>query len=353
MGSLSRTSYFGAPVSPYQIERRLTAGGSSGGSASAVAGGLALACTGTDTGGSIRYPAAVTGLVGLKPTYGLCSRWGCVAFASSLDCPGPVARNAQDAELLLKSMMGHDPKDSTSSKLKIENGKLKIKKIGIIKELADVKVSDDMKTLCSLRIKELSDSGYEIVDVSIPNILDGLAVYYTIVPAEASSNLARYDGVRFGLRADSDDLIDMYKKTRADGFGEEVKRRLIIGAAVLSSEAYEDYFLRAASVRRMIADSFSRAFEKCDLIICPSAADAAMPVDSEMSPLEVYALDLFTIAAPLAGIPAASVPCGRSKNGLPLGLQVMGPRFSDFSVLNLCRQIEKLTGLDNRPSLIL
>ncbi|MDR1071560.1 MAG: Asp-tRNA(Asn)/Glu-tRNA(Gln) amidotransferase subunit GatA [Rickettsiales bacterium] len=353
MGTFSKTSYFGAPVSPYQIEKRLTAGGSSGGSSSAVAGGLAMAATGTDTGGSIRFPAGITGLVGLKPTYGLCSRWGCVAFASSLDTPGPMARTALDCELMLRAMMGHDPKDSTSSSKETRDKRQETRKIGIIKEFADVEISDDMKTLQSLRLKELGDSGYEIVEVSIPNILDALAAYYIIAPAEASSNLARYDGVRYGLRVPADNLIDMYKKTRAEGFGEEVRRRMIVGTAVLSSESYEVYFLQAARVRRMIADAFDRAFEQCDLIICPSGAGPAMPLDSDLSPLEYYALDLFTVAMNLAGIPAASVPCGRAKNGLPLGLQVIGKRFDDFRVLALAREIEKLANLDNRPTKIM
>lgn len=355
MGTFSKSSYFGAPVSPYHMERRLTAGGSSGGSSSAVAAGLCMAATGTDTGGSIRFPAAITGLVGLKPTYGLCSRWGCIAFASSLDTPGPMARNVDDCELLLRAMMGHDAKDSTSASREIRDNRdsRDTKKIGIIKEFAGVEVSPEMKSLWSLRLKELSDLGYEIVEVSIPNILDALAAYYIIAPAEASSNLARYDGVRYGLRVPGDDLIDMYKKTRAAGFGEEVKRRMIVGTAVLSSESYEVYFLQAARVRRMIADAFARAFAECDLILCPASAGPAMPLDSDLSPLEYYALDLFTVAMNLAGVPAASVPAGRTNAGLPLGLQVIGPRFSDFKVLDFARVIEKLAALDNRPTKIM
>jgi len=353
MGTFSDTSYFGAPVNPYQIEKRLTAGGSSGGSVSAVAGGLACAATGTDTGGSIRFPSAMTGLVGLKPTYGLCSRWGVIAYASSLDCPGPIARTVGDCELLLKAMAGHDPKDSTSSDRELGAAGGKIKKIGVIKEFAGVEVSPDMKRLQSLRLKELSESGHEVVEVSIPNILDALAVYYVIAPAEASSNLARYDGVRYGLRMPSDDLINMYKKTRAAGFGEEVRRRMIIGTAVLSSESYEVYFLQAARVRRMIADAFARAFEQCDVIVYPSSAGPAMPLDSDLTPLEYYALDLFTIVANLVGIPAASVPCGRTAEGLPLGLQIAGRRFDDLRVLELAREIERLAGLDNRPTKVL
>jgi len=353
MGGLSKTGYFGAVVNPYQIERRLVAGGSSGGSASAVAGGLAMAATGTDTGGSIRFPASLTGLVGLKPTYGLCSRWGCFAFASSLDCPAPIARNVDDCELMLRSMLGHDPRDSTSSNVAIRDSRFAIRKVGIIKELQNVEVSEDMKTLQSLRLKELSDSGIEIVEVSVPNILDALAVYYVIAPAEASSNLARYDGVRYGFRADGRDLIDMYKKTRALGFGDEVKRRMVVGTAVLSSESYEVYFLQAARVRRMLFDGFAKALEKCDLIVCPVGAGPAIPLDAEMTPLEVYALDLFTIAPSLAGLPAASVPVGKTGNGLPLGLQVIGRRFDDFAVLELARKIEQAAGFDNTPSKVI
>ena len=277
MGTFSKTSYFGAPVNPWQIEKHLTAGGSSGGSTSAVAGGLAMGATGTDTGGSIRFPCSITGLVGMKPTYGLCSRWGCVAFASSLDTPGPIARTVDDTALLLSVMAGHDDKDSTStpnakfefdSELKPILGEGKKLRVGIIKEFNNVQISDDMKTLFEKRIADLKSLGAEIVEVSIPNILDALAAYYIIAPAEASSNLARYDGMKYGLRVEGVDLEDTYKKTRAAGFGEEVQRRMLIGTTVLSSESYEVYFMQAARVRRMISDSFNAAFENCDLIVC-------------------------------------------------------------------------------------
>ncbi len=362
MGTFSKTSFFGAPVNPWQIEKRLTAGGSSGGSTSAVAGGLAIAATGTDTGGSIRFPSAMTGLVGMKPTYGLCSRWGCVAFASSLDTPGPIARTVEDAALMLSAMAGHDDKDSTSApNAKFESdgnlqpilGDGKKLRVGIIKEFNDVKISDDMKTLFEKRIADLKSMGAEIVEVSIPNILDALAAYYIIAPAEASSNLARYDGMRYGLRVEGEDLIDTYKKTRAAGFGEEVQRRMLIGTAVLSSESYEVYFMKAARVRRLIADAFAKAFEQCDLIVCPSSAGTAMPLDSDLSPLEYYALDLFTVAMNLAGIPACSVPCGLAQNGLPLGMQVVGPRFADMRVLELAKHIETAAAIDNRPTIIM
>ena len=361
MGTFSKTSFFGAPINPWQIERQLTAGGSSGGSTSAVASGLAIAATGTDTGGSIRFPAAITGMVGMKPTYGLCSRWGCVAFASSLDTPGPITRTVDDAALMLSAMAGHDAKDSTSSTngftctapLEPILGDGKKLRVGIIKEFSDVKISEDMKTLFEKRISDLKSMGAEIVEVSIPNILDALAAYYIIAPAEASSNLARYDGMRYGLRVEGRDIYDTFKKTRAAGFGDEVQRRMIIGTAVLSSESYDVYFMQAARVRRMIADSFNAAFEQCDLIVCPSSAGTAMPLASDLSPLEYYALDLFTVAMNLAGIPACSVPCGLAANGLPLGMQVVGPRFEDMHVLQLAKHIEIAADIDNRPTTIM
>lgn len=361
MGTFSKTSYFGAPVNPWQLERKLTAGGSSGGTTSAVAAGLAIGGTGTDTGGSIRFPSAITGLVGMKPTYGLCSRWGCVAFASSLDTPGPIARTVDDAALLLSAMAGHDKKDSTSADagfhahtpLEPILGDGKKLRVGVIKEFANVEISSDMKQIFEARIADLKSAGAEIVEVSIPNILDALAAYYIIAPAEASSNLARYDGMRYGLRVEGTDLIDTYKKTRAAGFGEEVQRRMIVGTAVLSSESYEVYFMQAARVRRMLADSFNAAFEQCDLIVCPSSAGPAMPLDSDLSPLEYYALDLFTVAMNLAGVPACSVPAGLAENGLPLGLQVVGKRFDDMRVLQLAKHIEQFAGVDNRPTKIM
>lgn len=361
MGTFSKTSYFGAPISPWQLERRLNAGGSSGGTTSAVASGLAMGGTGTDTGGSIRFPCSITGLVGVKPTYGLCSRWGCVAFASSLDTPGPIVRTVDDAALLLSVMAGHDAKDSTSSNVKTEIsvplqpilGDGKKLRVGIIKEFNDVKISEDMKNLFEKRVADLKSLGAEIVEVSIPNILDALAAYYVIAPAEASSNLARYDGVRYGLRVEGSDIYDTFKKTRAAGFGDEVKRRMIIGTAVLSSSSYDVYFMQAARVRRMIADSFNRAFDECDLIVCPSGANTALPLDSDLTPLEYYALDLFTVAMNLAGIPAVSVPCGLASNNLPLGMQVVGKMFDDVRVLQLAKHIEQFANIDNRPTKIM
>ena len=362
MGTFSKTSFFGAPVNPWQLEKHLTAGGSSGGSTSSVASGLAIGATGTDTGGSIRFPCAITGLVGVKPTYGLCSRWGCIAFASSLDTPGPIARTVEDAALLLSVMAGHDDKDSTSApnakfdtdgNLQPILGNGKKLRIGIIKEFGSVKISDDMKKLFEQRVADLKSMGAEIIEVSIPNILDALAAYYIIAPAEASSNLARYDGMRYGLRIEGNDLEDTYKQTRSVGFGEEVKRRILIGTAVLSSQSYDVYFLQAARVRRMIADSFNKAFEQCDLIVCPSSSGPALPLDSDLTPLEYYALDLFTVAMNLAGIPAVSVPCGLTQSGLPLGMQVIAPRFKDMEMLQLAKHIEDISAFDNRPTKIM
>lgn len=361
MGTFSKTSFFGAPVNPWQMEKRLTAGGSSGGATSAIAGGLAMGGTGTDTGGSIRFPSAITGLVGMKPTYGLCSRWGCIAFASSLDTPGPIARTANDAALLLAAMSGHDPLDSTSSdkgfdftgELTPVLGNGKTLRIGVIKELSAIAISSDMQKLFNARIADLKSMGAEIIEVSIPNILDALAAYYIIAPAEASSNLARYDGMRYGLRIEGDDLIDTYKKTRAAGFGDEVKRRMIVGTAVLSSESYDVYFMQAARVRRMIADSFNAAFDTCDMIVCPTSSGTAMPLESDLTPLEYYALDVFTVAMNLAGVPACSVPAGLAENGLPLGMQVVGRRFDDLRVLQLARHIEMAANIDNRPTMVM
>jgi aspartyl-tRNA(Asn)/glutamyl-tRNA(Gln) amidotransferase subunit A len=368
MGAMSKTSYFGAPVNPYQRDKKLTAGGSSGGSTAAVAGGLALCATGTDTGGSIRFPASITGLVGMKPTYGVCSRYGCIAFASSLDHPGPIARTIDDAALMLSVMAGHDPRESTSAPQADEIAKdiadavraenfpplqLSGIKIGIVKEFNDVEISNDVKSAMEKHLENLKAGGAEIVTVSIPNILDALAVYYVIAPAEASSNLARYDGMRYGLRVNGSDLVDTYKKTRAAGFGDEVQRRLLIGTAVLSSESYDAYFMQAARVRRLIDDAFNAAFKNCDFIICPAGANTAIPLDSKMTPLDDYALDLFTVAMNMSGLPAVSVPAALGANGLPLGLQTVGRRFDDKRVLQLAKHIETFAALDNRPITIM
>ncbi|MDR0967784.1 MAG: Asp-tRNA(Asn)/Glu-tRNA(Gln) amidotransferase subunit GatA [Rickettsiales bacterium] len=354
MGTHSKTSYFGAPVNPWKITERLSAGGSSGGSTSAVAGGLALIATGTDTGGSIRFPAAITGLVGFKPTYGVLSRFGCISFASSLDTPGTIARNVADTKLMFGAITGFDKNDATSANIVLSETPMKKHlKIGIIKEFENIKISTDMRALMDAQIKSLTDAGAEIIEVSVPNILDALAVYYVIAPAEASSNLARYDGMKYGLRVDGADVNDTYKKTRTAGFGEEVQRRMIVGTAVLASQSYDVYFLQAARVRAMITAAFDRVFEQCDFVLCPSSAGSAVPLASEMSVLENYALDMFTVAMNLAGLPAVSVPVGMDANGLPLGVQVVGRRFSDLDVLNIAQRIEEFVKFDNRPSVIL
>ncbi|MCL2748649.1 MAG: Asp-tRNA(Asn)/Glu-tRNA(Gln) amidotransferase subunit GatA [Alphaproteobacteria bacterium] len=363
MGQTGATSYFGPAISPYQRERRLTPGGSSSGTMSSVAGGLALVATSTDSGGSGRFPASITGLVCMKPTYGICSRFGCIAFASSLDTPSSVGRTVDDAALMLSAMAGHDPKESTSAPQADEIASsltetltplpLTGLKIGIVKEFENAEISADMKSTQEKHIENLKAGGAEIIEISIPNILDALAVYYIIAPAEAGSNLARYDGMRYGLRVDGKDLIDTYKKTRAAGFGEEVQRRMVIGTAVLSSESYEVYFMQAARIRRMIDNAFSAAFEKCDLIVCPAAAGTAFPQSDKLTPLESYALDLFAVPMNLAGLPACSVPAGRAENGLPLGLQTVGRRFDDKRVLQLAKHIEAFAALDNRPTTIM
>ncbi len=362
MGSTGRSSYFGPAINPWQRNRKLTPGGSSSGSSCATMGGLAVAATGTDTGCSVRTPAAWTGGVAMKTSYGLCSRFGCIAYASSFDCPGPVTRTTDDCALMLSVMAGHDPRDSTSSPLADEvAASLRTPlaelspsglKIGVVKELNEVEISEDMKRLQNERLEQLKSGGAEIVEISIPSILDALVAYYIITPAEASSNLARYDGMRYGLSIPGANLDDTYMKTRAAGFGTEVQRRMIIGTAVLSSESYEVYYLKAARVRRLVADGFARAFEQCDMIICPVTAGTAFELSAQMSALDDYALDIFTTPVNLAGLPACSVPAGLAANGLPLGLQVIGQRFDDLRVLQLGKTIEKLTNLDNRPSTI-
>jgi aspartyl-tRNA(Asn)/glutamyl-tRNA(Gln) amidotransferase subunit A len=361
MGTTSATSYFGAPINPWKRELKLTAGGSSGGSSAAVAGGLCVAATGTDTGGSIRFPASVTGMVGHKPTYGLCSRFGCIAFASSLDCPGPIARTATDAALMLNVMAGFDEREATSADYQhpdyaadISKMNLSGLKIGLIKEFDLPGISDNARNLFNARIDDLKAAGAEIIDISIPNATDALAAYYIIAPAEASSNLSRYDGVRYGYRdMNAGNIVDMYEKTRAEGFGDEVKRRMIVGTAVLSSESYEVYFMQAAKVRRMLSDSFAKAFEQCDLILTPTAADTTFPLSTEMTPLQAYALDIFTVPINLAGLPATSVPMGLAPNGLPIGIQIIGKRFDDLKCLQLAKKIEEITKLDFRPSMIM
>ena len=349
MGSANTTSYFGNVINPVGKNKNeaLVPGGSSGGSAAAVASNQCFAATGSDTGGSIRQPASFCGLVGLKPTYGRCSRFGMVAFASSLDQAGPITKTVSDAALMLQAMSSYDKKDSTSSKKNIpdftsyKNFDLKGKKIGLPKEYLLEGLNQEIKDKSDECIKIFKDSGLEMVDVSLPHTKYALPTYYIIAPAEASANLARYDGVRYGLREKSENLDDLYQITRASGFGDEVKRRLIIGTYVLSAGYYDAYYLKALKVRQLIADDFKKAFEKCDLIFTPTTPNVAFPIGEKQSdPLEMYLNDVLTVPASLAGLPAISVPAGKNKNELPIGMQIIGKPFEEISVLSAANTIE-------------
>ncbi len=336
----------------------LVPGGSSGGSAAAVAARLALGATGTDTGGSIRQPASFCGIVGMKPTYGRCSRWGVVAFASSLDHPGPFARTVEDCAILLGSMAGHDPKDSTSADVAVPDYQaacrrsVKGMRIGIPREYRADGMADEIEALWRQGVTWLRDAGAEIVDVSLPHTKYGLATYYIVAPAEASSNLARYDGVRFGLRADGEDLRDLYERTRAEGFGAEVQRRVLIGTYVLSAGYYDAYYLRAQKVRALILRDFTEAFARVDALLTPTAPSAAFAQGEKMDdPVKMYLNDVFTVPADLAGVPAISVPGGLDANGLPLGLQVIGKPFDEPTVFAVGAAIERAAGFDAVPAL--
>ncbi|MCA6224303.1 MAG: Asp-tRNA(Asn)/Glu-tRNA(Gln) amidotransferase subunit GatA [Phenylobacterium sp.] len=360
MGSSSETSAFGPVVSPWR--RRddtapLTPGGSSGGSAAAVAAGLCLGATATDTGGSIRQPAAFTGTVGIKPTYGRCSRWGVVAFASSLDQAGPIARTVEDAALLLKSMSGHDPKDSTSLNVEVPDfpsfvgRSVKGMRIGVPKEYRVDGMPAEIEALWEQGIGWLRDAGCEIVEVSLPHTRYALPAYYIVAPAEASSNLARYDGMRYGLRAEASSLTDTYEKSRAEGFGEEVKRRILIGAYVLSAGYYDAYYLRALKVRRRIADDFTEAFGKVDALLTPTAPSAAFALgENADDPVAMYLNDIFTVTVNLAGLPGMSVPAGLDAKGLPLGLQLIGRPLDEGLLFSLGGAIEKAAGFSLKPA---
>ena len=349
MGSANTTSYFGNVINPVGKNKNedLVPGGSSGGSAAAVASNQCFAATGSDTGGSIRQPASFCGLVGLKPTYGRCSRFGMVAFASSLDQAGPITKTVSDAALMLQAMSSYDKRDSTSSKKNIpdftsyKNFDLKGKKIGLPREYLLEELNQEIKDKSDECIKILKDSGLEMVDISLPHTKYALPTYYIIAPAEASANLARYDGVRYGLREKSENLDDLYQITRASGFGDEVKRRLIIGTYVLSAGYYDAYYLKALKVRQLIADDFKKAFEKCDLIFTPTTPNVAFPIGEKQSdPLEMYLNDVLTVPASLAGLPAISVPAGKNKNELPIGMQIIGKPFEEISVLSAANAIE-------------
>jgi len=346
MGSSNETSFFGNVKNPYG--EKLVPGGSSGGSASALAARLTPATIGTDTGGSIRQPASFTGTVGLKPTYGRCSRWGIVAFASSLDQAGPMTNNVEDCALLLQAMSGYDPKDSTSVDKKVENYSLslteKIKglKIGIPKEYRVDKMPSEIDDLWKKGIEYLKDAGAIIKNISLEHTMYALPAYYIVAPAEASSNLARYDGVKYGHRAKGKNLVEMYENTRSEGFGNEVKRRILIGTYVLSSGYYDAYYLKAQKVRQLIKNDFDKAFRYVDAILTPSTPSSAFKIgDKSDDPVSMYLNDIFTVPVNLSGLPAISVPAGYDKNDLPLGLQLIGKPFDEQTILNLSLAIEK------------
>lgn len=360
MGSSNATSAFGNVISPWKREgdneTAITPGGSSGGSAAIVAARAALAATGTDTGGSIRQPASFCGIAGIKPTYGRCSRWGVVSFASSLDQAGAFGRTVEDAALFLQAMAGYDAKDSTSADLAVPdwtgnlNADVKGLRVGIPKEYNVDGMPAEIAQLWQRGISWLQEGGATIVDVSLPHTKYALPTYYIIAPAECSSNLARYDGVRFGLRVDGENLNDMYERTRAEGFGEEVKRRILIGTYVLSAGFYDAYYVKAQKVRRLIRQDFLDAYEQCDVLLTPTAPSAAFALgENEDDPVKMYLNDVFTVPASLAGLPGMSVPAGLDAQGLPLGLQVIGRAWDEQTVLNVSRAIEQAAQFSAMP----
>jgi aspartyl-tRNA(Asn)/glutamyl-tRNA(Gln) amidotransferase subunit A len=359
MGSSNETSAFGPVVSPWRARgsnRDLSPGGSSGGSAAAVAADLVLGATATDTGGSIRQPASLTGTVGVKPTYGRCSRWGVVAFASSLDQAGPLAKTVEDAAILLTSMSGHDPKDSTSVAAEVPDfasfvGKsVKGLRVGVPREYRVDALPPEIDALWSQGVEWLKDAGCEIVDVSLPHTRFALPAYYIIAPAEASSNLARYDGMRYGLRAEGATLNEVYEATREAGFGEEVKRRVLIGTYVLSAGYYDAYYLKALKVRRRIADDFTEAFGRVDALLTPTAPSAAFALgENAADPVAMYLNDIFTVTVNLAGLPALSVPGGLDAQGLPLGLQLIGRALDEGTLFSLGGALEKAADFRSKP----
>ncbi|MBV8033379.1 MAG: Asp-tRNA(Asn)/Glu-tRNA(Gln) amidotransferase subunit GatA [Betaproteobacteria bacterium] len=349
MGSSSETSYFGAVRNPW--DKRRVPGGSSGGSAAAVAARLVAAATGTDTGGSIRQPAALTGICGLKPTYGVVSRFGLVAFASSLDQAGPMAKSAADLALLMNAMAGFDARDSTSLEREPEDYARSLElsldglRIGLPKEYFGEGIEPDVRKRIEEAVAWFRSQGAKTIDVELPNASLGVPVYYVIAPAEASANLSRFDGVRYGHRAaEYSDLLDMYCRTRAEGFGAEVKRRILVGTYVLSHGYYDAYYLQAQRVRRLIARDFARAFERCDVILGPTSPGTAFELGAKSDdPVQMYLNDIFTIPAPLAGLPGLSIPCGFDGKGLPVGLQLMGPHFSEARLLGVAHRYQQAT----------
>ena len=347
MGSSNETSYFGNTINP--VGKNLVPGGSSGGSASALAASLTPATIGTDTGGSIRQPASFTGTVGLKPTYGLCSRWGIVAFASSLDQAGPMTQNVEDCALMLEAMSGYDKKDSTSINKKKENylknlnQKIDGLKIGIPKEYRVENMPKEINDLWKKGIDILNKSGAKIIDISLPHTKYALPTYYIVAPAEASSNLARYDGVKFGYRSSKgNNLVEMYESTRGEGFGDEVKRRVLIGTYVLSSGYYDAYYIKAQKVRRLIKNDFDQCFKNIDAILTPSTPSSAFKVGEKSNdPISMYLNDIFTVPVNLAGIPAISIPAGHDNKGRPLGLQLISKALEEQKILNIAYAMEK------------
>ncbi len=360
MGSSTTTSHYGPSENPWRRpgdNRPLVPGGSSGGSAVTVAARAAMGATGTDTGGSIRQPASFCGIVGLKPTYGRCSRWGVVAFASSLDHPGPMTRTVRDAAIMLAAMAGHDPRDSTSAPVPVPDyekaltGDIKGLRVGIPREYRVDGMPQEIEALWQSGIGWLRVAGAKPVEISLPMTKYALPAYYIIAPAEASSNLARYDGVRFGLRVDGDSLDDMYEKTRAAGFGAEVRRRVLIGTYVLSAGYYDAYYLKAQKVRMLIARDFAAAFERCDCILTPTTPSAAFAIGEKADdPVAMYLNDVFTVPADLAGLPGISVPAGLSPDGLPLGLQIIGRAFDEETVLRVGQVLENAAGFTHVSS---
>jgi aspartyl-tRNA(Asn)/glutamyl-tRNA(Gln) amidotransferase subunit A len=359
MGSSNESSYFGPVRNPWNAT--CVPGGSSGGSAAAVAARLVPAATGTDTGGSIRQPAALTGVCGLKPTYGICSRYGLIAFASSLDTPGAFGQTAEDCALMLNAMAGHDPRDSTSVDRPVEDyarllsadtgaRPLEGLRIGLPREYFGPGTEPDIANAIQAAIETLESLGATTVELALPNVDYSLPVYYVISPAEASSNLARFDGVRYGHRAGKfDDLMDMYKKTRAEGFGAEVKRRILVGTYVLSHGYYDAYYLKAQQVRRLIADDFHRAYGSCDVIVCPTSPTTAFCLgDKTDDPVKMYLNDIFTIASNLTGTPAISIPCGFDARGLPIGMQIQGAAFSEARILEVAHRYQQASDWHRR-----
>jgi aspartyl-tRNA(Asn)/glutamyl-tRNA(Gln) amidotransferase subunit A len=362
MGSANITSYYGPVLNPWTgkdpaaAERKLVPGGSSGGSAASVSGRFAIAATGTDTGGSIRQPASFTGIVGLKPTYGRCSRWGTIAFASSLDQAGPMTRTVRDAAIMLQSMAGFDPKDSTSVDMPVPDfqaaltGDIRGLRVGIPKEYRVDGMPAEIERVWQQGIDWLKAAGAVPVEISLPHTKYALATYYVVAPAECSSNLARYDGVRFGLRVEGKDLQEMYENTRGEGFGKEVRRRIMIGTYVLSAGYYDAYYLKAQKVRARIAEDFTKAYEQCDVILTPTAPSTAFAIgEKQDDPIAMYLNDVFTVPASLAGLPGMSVPAGLAADGLPLGLQILGRPFDEVTLLRVAGVMEQAAGAQPLP----